>query len=70
MSETKRIVIELHIPMEVEVPADWDEKETLFFYNDSSHCIGNELKTVMARLEEQGECGCMNAMVTIRKDTT
>ncbi len=44
LQKKKQIVIKLEIDMITSVPSDWDEEMINFFYNDGSHCTGNEIE--------------------------
>lgn len=57
-SPRKTVVIELRIKMLAEFPADdpyWDAKAIEFFYNESSHCIGNEIAALKESDDIAGE---------------
>ncbi len=49
MSDTKTVKIKVTFDLEQEVPADWDDEQTMFYFNDSSSCSNNLLKAAVAR---------------------
>lgn len=62
MDDRKKIKVRLSFEIETDVPPDWDEGMIQFFYTDSSHCLGNDLSTLIERVgtDEDGdiECAC------------
>ena len=49
---TRTVVLELKIRIVVEVPRNWDRHDIEFLYNESSHCIGNELKKIAKAVKD------------------
>lgn len=56
----KRRAIELRVRMMVSVPADWDDDAITFFYNESSHCLGNELAVLAEQYDKDNENSVCN----------
>lgn len=57
----RTVIIELKIPILVEVPVSWKEDDITLFYNDSSHCfdnIVNDLLELRRKLQSTDRCMC------------
>lgn len=55
------VVIELTVRMLREYPDDWDARMIDFHLNDSSHCLGNEIRELAeSDKAEEGSCDTCN----------
>tara|TARA_R110000868_G_scaffold411621_1_gene706453 strand:+ start:360 stop:650 length:291 start_codon:yes stop_codon:yes gene_type:complete len=59
--EKKDVVIELRIKMLREVPTDWDQRMIGFFFNESSHCIANEIDELKQWNDDASEYSCCDS---------
>jgi hypothetical protein len=49
--KTVRILISFE--MDREVPEEWDQNQVEFYYNESSHCMGNEIAYEHRAIQKQ-----------------
>ena len=58
-TKQRPVKIALTFRMTVMVPEDWSDHDIEFFYNDSSHCLVNELAELTNAEEAAGEGVCV-----------
>lgn len=70
----KPIVVKLITEYVVEVPEEWDQHMIEFHRNESSFCIGNDIRDLAKVLEFQGFglalCGCWSTNVQYVRNAT
>lgn len=62
-SETKTVRLVVTFDIEQEVPAEWDNEQILFYFNDSSHCANNLLHAAVGRYCVDEDCACSHTTV-------
>ena len=65
----RTVALELKTWLLVSVPRDWDENDINFFFNESSHCIGNEFRQIVDE-HERGHCACFRTKARYLREAT
>lgn len=69
MMKNKSIVVRLTIDYVVSVPEEWDENMIEFHRNESSFCVGTDIRDLATLIELTDICGCSSSSVKYLRDT-